>query len=158
MIRSIFLGAIIAFLPTAVHAEPSECYASTFKLRDYSAATETWGEATNFMKIAKIDNAKIQFELLQYGGNFHTCTLPGFATKQPGGSFIFIDKENYWSQPGWELYGAHGDGKVCEINFKFTEQDVTISTVNSCKGFCGARAALGGVIKKAQSCSEYSIK
>jgi hypothetical protein len=157
MMRSVLLGAIITLLATALHAEPSECYASTFKLRDYSAATETWGEATSFMKITKIDNTKIQFELLQYGGNFHTCTLPGFATKQPDGSFIFKDEASYWSEPGWELYGAPSDGGACEINFKFTEQNVTINAVNSCKGFCGARAAFGGVIKKAQSCSEYSL-
>lgn len=157
MMRSIFLGAIVMFLSTTSHAEPSECYASTFRLRDYSFAAETWGEATSFMKIAKIDDTKIKFELLQYGGNFHTCALPGFATKQPGGSFIFKDGKSYWSEPGWELYEAPSDGGACEIHFKFAEQDVTISTVNSCKGFCGARAALGGVIKKAQSCSEYSL-
>ena len=157
IIRIVILGAIITLLSAALHAEPSECYSSTFKLRDYSATTETWSEATSFMKIAKIDNNKIQFELLQYGGNFHTCKLPGFATKQPDGSFIFKDEINYWSEPGWELYDAPSDGGACEINFKFTEQDVTISTVNSCKGFCGARAAFGGVMKKAQNCSEYSL-
>lgn len=157
MMRGVFLGAIITLSSSTLHAEPSECYASTFKLRDYSAAIETWGEATNFMKIAKIDNNKIQFELLQYGGNFHTCALPGFAIRQPDGSFIFRDEKNYWSEPDWELYGAPSDSGICEISFKFTELDVTISTVNYCKGFCGARAALGGVIKKAQNCSEYSL-
>lgn len=91
--RSVCLGAIITFSSSALHAEPGECYASTFKLRDYSAATETWGEATSFMKIAKIDTNKIQFELLQYGGNFHTCALPGFAIRQPDGSFIFKDEK-----------------------------------------------------------------
>jgi hypothetical protein len=157
VIRNIFLAVIIIFSSTVSHAEPSECYASTFKLRDYSATTETWGNATNFMKIANNYDNNIKFELLQYDGNFHICALPGFATKQPDGSFIFKDEEGYWTESGWELYGAHSDGEVCEIHFKFSEHDVTINTVNSCKSFCGARAALGGVINKSQNCSEYSL-
>ncbi|WP_141248879.1 hypothetical protein [Pseudomonas sp. HAR-UPW-AIA-41] len=155
-ITTIAPGFIFLFACTTSYAAPSKCYTITDRLQDFSATEETWGEATSFLKIINIEKEKIEFELKQYGANFHTCGLPGFAFKQADGTFVFKDEKEYWPR-AWELHGISQSNKICEIHFGFTENRVSITTVNSCHSFCGARASIGGSLNKSENCDQYSL-
>lgn len=149
-------GFIFLFAFATSHAAPSKCYAITDKLQDFSVTEETWGEATSFLKIMNIEKEIIEFELMQYGANFHNCALPGFAFKQADGTFLFKDEKKYWPRV-WELHGISQSNEICEIHFSFTETSVSITTVNSCRSFCGARASIGGSLNKSDNCDQYRL-
>lgn len=44
-----------------LHAETSECYVTSFMLKDMSSAEDKWYEATSHMKVLKNNDTHIEF-------------------------------------------------------------------------------------------------
>jgi len=135
------------------------CYVSTQKLKDFSSADEKFYEVTDFLKITEKDEKFLSFELRVNGGNFHVCSVFGFAyqTKSDIATYTFRDEEKYWNGT-FEPYGLSKGADTCEINFFIHEEEVRISSIGNCRAFCGARAAINSkVMKTGESCNALKL-
>jgi hypothetical protein len=75
---------------------------------------------------------------------------PRFCAKTKNGSYLFIDRKEFWILKQWEGYGMGVPGNpLCEITLSFTTDNASISSTGDCRGFCGANMGVRGTQYKA---------
>lgn len=123
-------------------SEISSCYIAKDKIKDMSSKEEKYEIATSIFEVKDIEKDRIEFYLNSYGANFSKCSAPGFAQKVSDNTYIFIDKKEYHSQKGFELYAplpeSATDEERCILTINFNKNTVSVKeTQYRCNNFCG---------------------
>lgn len=88
------------------------------------------------LKIRRDDSGSLMFEIESIGGNCHTCSVSGTIRRGLG----YADS-----------WAADGSDSNCRITFKQrgTEIQVSSTTPEECRAYCGMRAGFEGSYKRA---------
>ncbi len=96
-----------------------------------------WGT----LDISPPKNGGRPFEIESYGGNFHICNLDGA---------IVGDKATL---------ATYDDEPACTVTFAPTVQGIDVSSTESCRMYCGARAGFDGLyLKPMAGCGRVALQ